>query len=208
MFDIIQKVWSSAKPENVQVMCGSMGLTSETGSQAPLLLDMWARDSLDLSHDEYLSKVPDTIKNLAKIWQAQRWTVPGSDINEAGEAQLPVLEKWSQMDTILVDDSPGKACLQPYNHIIIPPFNANNFKSFNSSESDHCLIQLIGMLAELKLHTNVSSAIKSGTFSGLGKGDVQYSWKRRGEDVCKSLGIPMKKEFDRTWSDRLLSVSH
>jgi len=59
----------------------------------PPVLDVWARDKLNLSPRDYDSKV-DTIKDLQQVWQ------------NVGEQQ------WDQSNTLLIDDSLEKAvCL-------------------------------------------------------------------------------------------------
>lgn len=186
-------------------MCDSIGLTSAMDSRAPLVVDVWARDSMDLTQEQYIGKFP-TIKDLSKIWSSVRWTVPGSSVNEDGQPKQVTTEPWDQRDTILLDDSPGKTFLQPYNHLHIPSWKPSELSQHATAANDNCLLQVIGILSDLRNHTNVSSAIMSGSYNGLGKGDVSYAWKERGVKVCKGLDIAVKKDFDPLWSDRLLKV--
>jgi len=52
-----QQVWSSAQPDNVKAMVESMGLLKTVGGgQAPFLVDVWARDSMDLTEETYNAK--------------------------------------------------------------------------------------------------------------------------------------------------------
>ncbi|KAG8976717.1 hypothetical protein FRB90_009039, partial [Tulasnella sp. 427] len=84
-------IWSSAQPENVKKMVGEcFGEEYETQLRA-----VWARDTLGLSKAQYYQKV-QTVKNLEVVWD-----------------KLP----YSVRNTVLVDDSPLKAHMQPFNHI-------------------------------------------------------------------------------------------
>ncbi|KIY72494.1 hypothetical protein CYLTODRAFT_486329 [Cylindrobasidium torrendii FP15055 ss-10] len=89
-------VWSSAQPQNVSRM-----VSSAFGKHETALLDVWTRDKMDLTPDAYKRKV-QTVKDLRKVWAA--------------------FPQHSQATTILVDDSPAKARLQPYNQICLSEY--------------------------------------------------------------------------------------
>lgn len=84
-------VWSSAQPHSVSDMV-EKALGSKDGLRA-----VWARDTLGLSEEAYFRKT-QTTKDLEKPWAA------------LGH---------SARTTFLLDDSPLKAHLQPWNHLCI-----------------------------------------------------------------------------------------
>lgn len=158
-------------------------------SRAPLLKDVWARDSMDLTAEQYNSKFP-TIKDLNKVWNALRYD-PATDntisVNSAGLASRTSTpapasasasasgsakkgDAWSQYDTVLLDDSASKTALQPYNHLLIPAWKHQKFTNLNVPTSgappavDNCLLQAIGILEELRHQSNVSNAVMSNNF--------------------------------------------
>ncbi|KZT59635.1 hypothetical protein CALCODRAFT_181240 [Calocera cornea HHB12733] len=89
-------VWSSAQPQNVGDMVSkAFGVYSEK------LTAVWARDTLGLPAHDYNRKV-QTTKDLEKVWK----NIPS-----------PWDPLFSALNTILLDDSPLKAHLQPHNHL-------------------------------------------------------------------------------------------
>ncbi|KAG6875841.1 hypothetical protein C0993_007150 [Termitomyces sp. T159_Od127] len=97
-------VWSSAQPHSVADMVNKC-----FGSLQEDLLTVWARDTLGLEEKDYNRKV-QTTKNLAKPWSELPIT-PSSDPNTP--------QFHSAHTTLLMDDSPRKAYLQPYNHLCV-----------------------------------------------------------------------------------------
>ncbi|TFK24436.1 hypothetical protein FA15DRAFT_592402 [Coprinopsis marcescibilis] len=89
-------VWSSAQPHSVQDM------VQKTFGSGKVLRAVWARDTLGLTQEEYNRKT-QTTKNLEKPWA------------ELGH---------SPKTTFLLDDSPLKAHLQPWNHLCIQEYVA------------------------------------------------------------------------------------
>ncbi|KAI9299639.1 HAD-like domain-containing protein [Cunninghamella echinulata] len=129
-------VWSSAQPHNVAKMCKIFG-KYETKLQL-----IWTRKNFDLTEEEYNSKTI-TIKDLRKIWQ-----------------HLP---QFNATNTILLDDSPKKTILQPFNHVIISEFNHLD-QSFRKKEGDSSggeneLIYIKDYLDKLKYQDNVANYI-------------------------------------------------
>lgn len=253
-------------------MCENMCLFTNAGTQAPLLVDLWDRGSMDITLENVNSKYP-TVKDLNKVWRILKWdpldpaspnpaplqdqvvnqvpssgaSVSSSRASNNGDVYTPSPSpapstasststatytkkdlRWSQMDTILIDDTPSKASLQPNNHLSIPswkppnkiglpsssPNGYDSYPSYNGGmvgpgehKIDTCLVQLVGMLERLRLHTNVSAAIRSCQFDGLGRGERGDVWAKSGFDVLKSKGIKAVKDFDSTWAIRTLQVS-
>lgn len=125
-----------AQPHNVAKMCKIFG-KYETKLQL-----IWTRKNFDLTEEEYNSKTI-TIKDLRKIWQ-----------------HLP---QFNATNTILLDDSPKKTILQPFNHVIISEFNHLD-QSFQKKEGDSSggeneLIYIKDYLDKLKYQDNVANYI-------------------------------------------------
>lgn len=229
----IAQIWSSAQSDNVELMCENLCLFTNAGQQAPLLVDIWDRSSMDLTDEQYASNFP-TVKDIGKVWKNLSWTPPtalrppdaqeelsstsssssaNGDAEERGKAWRYNDVHWTQYDTILVDDSPDKACLQPHNHMQITPYKPHAKDAIADSRTsafapkDTALLQLAAMLEKLKSHSNVSAVIRHGIFSGLGRGPVGEEWAAKGRQVMISKGIALSENFDRQWADRTLGVS-
>ncbi|KAF4622483.1 hypothetical protein D9613_009089 [Agrocybe pediades] len=126
-------VWSSAQPHSVDDMVAHC--FSERKSE---LKAVWARDTLGLTGDEYHKKT-QTYKDLAKPWAelplfksaapTRRSKSPSSPSRRplsptlnASTSASSSSQRHSALTTLLIDDSPVKAALQPYNHLCIPEY--------------------------------------------------------------------------------------
>ncbi|OCB88877.1 hypothetical protein A7U60_g3972 [Sanghuangporus baumii] len=119
-------VWSSAQPHNVDRMVRRCFFDARLGplqgepdgeeaGESPgveeneddkrhgKLAAVWARDTLGLSRSDY-SRKSQTTKDLEKPWSA----IPGNH---------------SARTTVLLDDSPKKARLQPFNHVCVDEYS-------------------------------------------------------------------------------------
>ncbi|MCJ1256611.1 hypothetical protein MMC24_004435 [Lignoscripta atroalba] len=141
-------IWSSARPENVAHICGNIF----TASQRRQLLREWGRDTLDLTKAQYDEKV-QVYKRLDRIWDDVMLQSRHPHYHQNG--------RWSQANTILVDDSVLKAKKQPYNLIEIPEFVKANGKEEGGKE---VLGQVVAYLEEIRNWDNVSSFIKKFKF--------------------------------------------
>ncbi|KAH9849168.1 hypothetical protein C2E23DRAFT_737980 [Lenzites betulinus] len=130
-------VWSSAQPHSVGDMVDRC-----FGEDQDKMLAIWARDTLGLSNDHYHRKV-QTVKDLAKPWSflSQPTThipssphssiastprtspEPSSPSRPSDESVLDTPQTHSALTTLLLDDSPRKAELQPYNHVCIGEYS-------------------------------------------------------------------------------------
>ncbi|EIW76395.1 hypothetical protein CONPUDRAFT_111312 [Coniophora puteana RWD-64-598 SS2] len=90
-------VWSSAQPHSVGDMVDKV-----FGEARAKLRAVWDRQSLGLGRDQYHRKT-QTTKDLAKPWMLL-----------SGHS--------NPHTTLLLDDSPLKARLQPYNHVCLPEY--------------------------------------------------------------------------------------
>ena len=129
-------VWSSAQPHSVADMVERC-----FAGRKEALVAVWARDTLGLDEQAYSAflfflsfpfsssfgvvnliiiedRKSQTTKDLAKPWSALHH-LESDSTTPAEEAQ-----KHSALTTILVDDSPLKARLQPYNHLCVREYAA------------------------------------------------------------------------------------
>lgn len=120
-------------------------------SQRQHVIAEWARDTLELSKADFLDKV-QVYKRLDRIWD-----------NESIQKKHPQYAqgaKWSQANTVLIDDSMYKAAKQPYNHLEIPEFLGPT-----KSKQDDVLGQVVAYLEEARRWDDVSCFIKQTTFT-------------------------------------------
>ncbi|KAI5824787.1 hypothetical protein K523DRAFT_314651 [Schizophyllum commune Tattone D] len=103
-------IWSSAQPHSVHDMVDKCFGRAQENFAA-----IWARDTLGLKHYEYHQKT-QTTKDLAIPWRKLQLN-PGY----GGKPH-------SASTTLLVDDSPLKARLQPYNHMAIREYDADTLR--------------------------------------------------------------------------------
>ena len=172
-FDVM--IWSSAQPKNVNSMIDAV----MNRRQKKMLLDIWARDTLGLSQEEY-NKKSVVFKDLERVFKRQpsqtrkknsqkvAMETSGGLVDVIDDVQEDVAEeedgrqtRWDITNTILLDDSLVKASLQPYNHIYIPEFMGLQ----NGGDQDDALQQVIGYLEELRYQGDVARFIKQRQFS-------------------------------------------
>ncbi|EIN04178.1 hypothetical protein PUNSTDRAFT_122987 [Punctularia strigosozonata HHB-11173 SS5] len=133
-------VWSSAQPHSVADMVDKC-----FGERKHELIAVWARDTLGLSRADYNRK-SQTTKDLAKPWKLVPWFprhepaapvskasqesgsqdeeggIPGLALADA-DADIEVFPEYhSALTTVLLDDSPLKARLQPWNHVCLKEY--------------------------------------------------------------------------------------
>jgi len=141
-------VWTSAQPENAQRMVN----TIFTKEQEKKLLTVWARDTLQLTPNQYREKTT-VYKRLTRIWAGEfKLCFPSPDQSGPG---------WDQTNTILIDDSSVKAAGQPYNLIRVPEFVGDT-----DEEESPVLSDCIKYLNELRFQDNVSACIRQSPFYG------------------------------------------
>ncbi|KAI8625141.1 HAD-like domain-containing protein [Xylariaceae sp. FL1651] len=134
-------IWSSARPDNVNNMCKQL-LTSEDRSK---VVAVWGRDSFGLSQDDYNQRV-QCYKRLSMLWN--------NPVVAASHPMAATGEKWSQLNTVLVDDSLEKARSEPYNLVQIPEFEGN------AKEPGFVLPQVHDYLNDCSRQTNISAYMR------------------------------------------------
>lgn len=147
-------VWSSAQPHSVRDML-RLCFPREEGQPAPTetgppafrtddrFFAVWARDTLGLSQADYSRKV-QTTKNLEKVWTETSSRIPpppellpilhtsdDNDISsnsESNSSPVDLEHTHSSLSTLLLDDSPLKARLQPWNHLCVQEYDESSWK--------------------------------------------------------------------------------
>ena len=154
-------IWSSARPSNVELMCSMIF----EPYQRALLLAEWGRDTLGLSKEDYNEKV-QVYKRLDVIWNNTNF--------QRKHPHYQAGERWSQANTVLIDDSMLKAVAQPYNHIEIPEYKGNWTNSGEEGD-DMVLGQVVAYLEEARMWKDVSSFIRHEKF--MIRGGWDWDWK-------------------------------
>lgn len=124
-------VWSSAQPQSVENMLQLFGRHEDR------LAKVWDRTKFNLTRQEYYRKTL-TIKNLEEVWEAFGG-------------------KYDATNTIMVDDSPAKAVLQPYNSVHLTEFDHAKI-DYHEGESE--LADVRTYLRDLRYQSNVANYIK------------------------------------------------
>ncbi|KAH7910425.1 hypothetical protein BJ138DRAFT_1152948 [Hygrophoropsis aurantiaca] len=186
-------VWSSAQPHSVLDMVEKV-----FGKRQDDLKAIWDRESLGLSKKDYFQKT-QTTKDLTKPWkffslnpQPETTHRTSPQFHDSSSPNFPSSTSsvaHSALTTLLLDDSPLKARLQPYNHICIPEYssvmrakdvhtleleklsqvmNPNQQNKHSSTANtpeeayDATLLAVIGVLDDIKSQNNVAGWIRSG----------------------------------------------
>ncbi|KIM53305.1 hypothetical protein SCLCIDRAFT_139237 [Scleroderma citrinum Foug A] len=139
-------VWSSAQPHSVEDM-----VSRAFADHANELVAVWDRKSLGLTQEQYHKKTMTT-KDLSKPWKLlplglnpTQIEASTSDLSRkvtdvAMDTGTPNSIAHSALTTLLLDDSPHKAALQPHNHVCIPEYDStrrhSDLASLASKSSD------------------------------------------------------------------------
>jgi hypothetical protein len=138
-------IWSSAKPENVYRMCREL----LTPAQLDKVVAVWARDKFGLSKSDYTQRVM-CYKRLSTLWNSPEVACRHPNAAQGG--------KWSQRDTVLVDDSLEKATTEPFNLVQIPEFMGD------AEEPGYILPQVHDYLNECSRQADISSYVRVSPF--------------------------------------------
>ena len=151
-------VWSSATPSNVTSICSKLF----DPMQRQQLLGEWGRDTLDLSNEEYYSKC-QVYKRMERIWEGKALRDSHPDHTSGG--------RWSQANTLLLDDSVSKARAQPHNLVEIPEYT----RTAGKEKGKDILGQVIAYLEEARMWKDVSTFVKRKKF--VVDGGWTWNWK-------------------------------
>lgn len=133
-------VWSSARPDTVNAMCKQL----LSPSQLQELVAIWTRDQLRLPASAYNEKT-QIYKQLSWVWADRAVQLHNKEIGH----------RWSQKNTVLVDDSFEKGASEPHNVVTIKSFDGQG-----DDQDGAPLMRLTQYLEELKMQQNVSSFIR------------------------------------------------
>ncbi|KAG5644418.1 hypothetical protein DXG03_008513 [Asterophora parasitica] len=146
--------------------------------------------------DPRTDKKSSTVKNIEKIWP-----------------EVSMLEHHSVYSTVLLDDSPKKAILQPYNHLVVEDYTEDLHThdlhahsephAGDSLPPDDILLAVVGILDSMKDKANVAHWIRCGGVimqqGGLDGEPQQRSWFQvpevrkhwiaRGTQALDTLGV-------------------
>ncbi|CAG8542577.1 12407_t:CDS:2 [Ambispora leptoticha] len=150
-------IWSSASPHNVKKIIDAVFPPRHSNN----LVDVWARDTFGLTTFQYNQKWL-TIKNLEIVWDRL------NSQNNRGRESPPI---WSQKNTVLIDDSPLKAQLQPYNAIHIDEYDVELHRSRRDKE----LKDVITYLSNLRYESNVSAFMRKNPYKHIFKNKESYT---------------------------------
>ncbi|MCJ1470166.1 hypothetical protein MMC07_008811 [Pseudocyphellaria aurata] len=155
-------VWSSATAPNVSAICARLFQPHARST----LLGEWARDTLGLTNEQYASRI-QVYKRLDRIWDNPGLSSTHPLAHEGG--------KWSQVNTLLIDDSAMKASAQPYSVVQIPEFVKGGAEK-KTAEND-VLGQVVGYLEEARRWGDVSAFSRERPFKmNCGWG---WDWKEK-----------------------------
>ncbi|KAI1188307.1 HAD-like domain-containing protein [Nemania serpens] len=138
-------IWSSAQPENVKNMCRQL-MTPEDSAK---VVAIWGRDSFGLSKADYRQRT-QCYKRLTALWN--------DPVVAASHPMAAAGERWSQLNTVLVDDSMEKARSEPFNLVQLPEFKGN------AEEQGFILPQVHDYLNDCSQQANVSAYMKGRPF--------------------------------------------
>ncbi|KAK4941654.1 hypothetical protein LTR66_014779 [Elasticomyces elasticus] len=143
-------VYTSAVPQN----CGLMVDKFLHPHMRKKLAAVWARDRLDLTKAQYSGKV-QVYKKLSKVWA-----------DASIQAKALQGERWSQANTVLIDDSQLKGLSEPHNLVQVPEYTKHDApKSPQDKEKTTIQLQIMKQLEmkleELKWQVDVTTLIRA-----------------------------------------------
>lgn len=143
-------IWSSAMPRNVVAVCKSMFRPE----QLKTVLGIWARDTLGLTPQQYHARV-QVYKRLDRIWNHPKIALKHPEVHLGA--------RWTQKNTLLIDDSIMKASAQAYNLVQIPEFT-NDSPEKKGKDGEDVLGQVVAYLEEARKWDNVSAFVRERKF--------------------------------------------
>jgi hypothetical protein len=138
-------IWSSARYENVHSMCQQI-ISPEDRKK---VVAVKGREKFGLTPEDFVRRV-QCYKRLDIVWNDPK-IAAAHPLADQGRT-------WSQLDTVLVDDSLEKARSEPYNLIQVPDFEGN------VTETGFVLPQVHEYLNECSQQANISAYMKANPF--------------------------------------------
>ncbi|ORZ19877.1 HAD-like domain-containing protein [Absidia repens] len=153
-------VWSSAQAPSV---CHMVSLFGE--KHKAQLVKTWSRSHFGLSSLDIQRKTP-TIKDLTRVWGK--------------------FKKYSAHNTVILDDSPSKSVLQPYNSIHLHTFNHNSTEFL--THGDHELLSVMDYLKQLQLQTNIPNFMRNTPYASISPSHLDTALAEESK-VCHYYGF-------------------
>ncbi|KAH7032958.1 HAD-like domain-containing protein [Microdochium trichocladiopsis] len=148
-------IWSSAKPANVASMCNQL----LTGEQRSRVVAIWARDKFGLTPTDFVART-QCYKRLHVLWADPAVAASHPDAARG--------VRWSQQDTVLIDDSLEKARSERHNLVEIPEFvSSSDNDGAVATEVADILPQVHDYINECASQANVSAFIRERPFRAL-----------------------------------------
>jgi len=146
-------VWSTARPENVDIMVNVI-----FEDRRENLIAVWGRDKFGFTEQEYQAHTL-SIKNLETVWNALNPQIANFKNKLKNSFRNSLI--FDPTNTILIDDSRSKTQLQPYNAIHPREFDRDSVRDGGDTE----LKKIIEYLELVKYQSNVASYMKDNPFS-------------------------------------------
>lgn len=137
--------WSSARPENVQHMVHKL-INPKAKDKVVVI---WDRTRFGLTSEDY-NKRAQCYKRLTRLWEDPDVARTHPHYDSGG--------RWSQANTVLIDDTSTKARSEPFNLIEIPEFENKKEKY------DLVLPQVHDYINELAFQSDVSAYMMAHPF--------------------------------------------
>ncbi|KAK4148227.1 HAD-like domain-containing protein [Dichotomopilus funicola] len=174
-------IWSSARPETVQAICTQ--LFSRVHRKR--ILAIWARDRFGLTTADYNLRT-QCYKRLTRVW--------ADPVIAGGHPRAAKGGRWSQANTVLIDDSIEKARSEPHNAVTLPEFNGN-------VDEKPLVLELVAeYLQTLALQKDVSAYIRAQPFAVKGQREESVPASQsesQGEESQGGGEVVMKEDWKR-----------
>ncbi|RDX50716.1 hypothetical protein OH76DRAFT_1348325 [Lentinus brumalis] len=232
-------VWSSAQPHSVNDMVERC-----FGEDREKMIAVWARDTLGLTNEHYFQKV-QTVKDLEKPWSVllpqtaadapssphfSTASTPHSSPEPSSQSRpsddsirqprgTTSSQAHSALTTLLLDDSPRKAELQPFNHVCIGEYTGEQrAKDVESLQKEQDWIAAIEARRELEQFAAGSDTTDAHAPSSRGPpspndspDDADVSKKRKRKEKKLQKRVSLLEQFgdaepEVSYDETLLAV--
>lgn len=162
--------WSSARPQNVNGMVDQL----VHADRKKELVTAWNRSHFGLSEEDYAKRTM-CYKRLSLLWNDPEVAKTHPDYANGG--------RWSQTNTVLIDDTYEKARSEPHNLIQVPEFrNERNIE-------DLALMQVHDYINWLSFQSDVSACMRLKPFrlKSIPGRSFEKEGVTEGEDAFRAL---------------------
>jgi hypothetical protein len=170
-------IWSSGRPESVEFLTSIF--KKEHVANFKLI---WTRENFGLTSADYQEHVL-TYKDLDRLWE------------HIAEKKIYYPNAYNASNTILLDDSFEKCCMQPHNCVVLRTFDPNDkvYRAYGDNE----LRFLIPYLERARHQSNISNWMRRNPYvsihpaetTALNLFDVKYVPRGQPSALSKTLNI-------------------